>query len=91
MDNTGSNTTNASINQNASNGIINDPYPDVDLSNIEIIDTSKGGQIPIQYQGYLYENVRRIKCLNCGFLHEGINPIQRCPHCNSDNLIEIDS
>lgn len=90
MNNPGSNTNTASINQN-SNRIVSDPYPDIDLSNIEIIDTSKGGQIPIQYQGYMYENVRRIKCMNCGFLYEGVNPIQRCPHCNSDNLLEIDS
>ena len=28
---------------------------------------------------------RRTKCLNCGYLHEGTEVIEKCPKCGNEN------
>jgi hypothetical protein len=72
---------------NAQNGPVDNnfnPMADIDISNIEIIDTSKGDKI--DFGGVKFNQVYSFKCLNCGLKYEGQVQLERCPRCGSDKI-----
>lgn len=71
--------------QSSSNYDNFDPTKDIDLSNIEIIDTSKGGNIDFS-QVAPTTRIYSFRCLNCGFRYEGKDDLQTCPRCGSDKI-----
>ena len=77
------------ISNNAQKDTINNfnPNEDIDLSNIEIIDTSKGDQI--NYAAVPYTEVYSYKCLNCSFRYEGHAKITQCPKCGSQKIVDL--
>jgi len=68
-----------------------DPTQDIDISSIEseIVDTSRGDIV--DYDKVAFNKVYRLKCLNCGFMYEGKNFIDKCPRCGSNKLDDSDS
>lgn len=66
-----------------------DPTKDIDLSGIEIIDTSRGDKV--DYNQVAFNKVYRFKCLNCGFMYEGKNYLETCPRCGSNKLDDSDT
>lgn len=60
-----------------------DPSQDIDISNIEIIDTSKGDEIDSEV---LTLNIYKFLCRNCSLKYEGREYLKTCPRCGSDNL-----
>jgi hypothetical protein len=61
-----------------------DPTKDIDLSHIDIIDTSKGDSI--DFGSVAYNQVFAFKCLNCNFKYEGRVELDKCPRCGSDKI-----
>lgn len=68
-----------------------DPTKDIDISAIEseIVDTSRGDVV--DYNNVAFNKVYRFKCLNCGFMYEGKNLIEKCPRCGSTKLDDTDT
>lgn len=58
---------------------------DIDVSNIEIIDTSKGGVIG---DDVLNLSAISLICQNCGFKYEGRKLVDKCPRCGSRDLVD---
>lgn len=77
--------TNANNGQNSNQPANFDPNQDVDLSNIQIIDTSKGDQINIASTTDVYS----YKCSNCNFKYEGYSKITACPKCGSTKIVDL--
>lgn len=61
-----------------------DPTKDIDLSHIQIIDTSKGDSI--DFNTTAYNQVYSFRCLNCMFKYEGNIMLDKCPRCGSDRI-----
>jgi len=61
-----------------------DPTKDIDLSHIDIIDTSKGDTI--DFNTVAYNQIFSFKCLNCDFKYEGRVQLEKCPRCGSDKI-----
>lgn len=76
-------------NQNTNQNINFDPTRDIDISNLEIIDTSRGDVV--DYNSVAFNKIYRLKCLNCGFTYEGKNFLERCPKCGSTKLDDTDT
>ena len=68
-----------------------DPTKDIDISGIEseIVDTSRGDVV--DYEKVAFNKVYRFKCLNCGFMYEGKDFIEKCPRCGSTKLDDTDT
>lgn len=78
-DNSSQNHTSSSINHSQ--------LPEeVDLSGIEIIDTSRGDTI--SFGEDLQSKIFSFKCLECGFKYEGCIDYDACPRCGSSKLID---
>lgn len=57
---------------------------EVDLSHIEILDTSKGDTI--DFSTIHSNHIHALKCLACGFRYEGPDNNETCPRCGSENV-----
>jgi rubrerythrin len=60
------------------------PMAEIDLSNIEIYDTSKGDKI--DFGNVAYSEIFSFKCLNCDYKYEGKVKLDKCPRCGSDKI-----
>ena len=68
----------------ASNTDSFNPMEDIDLSHIEIYDTSKGDKI--DFGNVAYSEIFSFKCLSCGYKYEGKVKLDKCPRCGSDKI-----